>query len=117
MAPSYQADLVSVRKDRIGFPPARYVTTPELDLLVERADATDIDFVMVGGTKVVENGKAVLVDEQRIADRINELSDELYKPTPQARRRRELADLLNPHIETLCRRWYGIPITRPAPPS
>ena len=114
LAPGYQADLVSVRKDRIGFPPARYTTTPELDLVVERADATDIDFVMVGGTKVVENGEALLVDEDRIADRIAELSDELYKPTPEARRRRELADLMNPYIEELCRRWYRIPVERPA---
>ena len=114
LAPGYQADLISVRKDRIGFPPARYTTTPELDLLVERADATDIDFVMVGGTKVVENGEALLVDEDRLADRINELADDLYKPTPEARRRRELADLMNPHIEELCRRWYRIPVERPA---
>ena len=114
LAPGYQADLVSVRKDRIGFPPARYTTTPELDLVVERADATDIDFVMVGGTKVVENGEALLVDEDRLADRIAELSDELYKPTPEARRRRELADLMNPYIEELCRRWYRIPVERPA---
>ena len=114
LAPGYQADLISVRKDRIGFPPARYATTSELDLLVERADATDIDFVMVGGITVVEDGEVLLVDEHRLTDRINELADDLYKPTPEAQRRRELADLMNPHIEELCRRWYGIPVTRPA---
>ena len=26
----------------------------------------------------------------------------------------KLADLMNPHIEELCRRWNGIPVTRPA---
>ena len=81
---------------------------------MERADATDIDFVMVGGITVVEDGEVLLVDEHRLTDRINELADDLYKPTPEAQRRRELADLMNPHIEELCRRWYGIPVTRPA---
>ena len=114
LAPNYQADLVSVRMDRIGFPPARYATTPELDLLVERADATDIEFVMVGGTKVVEDGEALLINEDRITDRINELSDELYKPTSEARRRRELAGIMNTYVEELCRRWYTIPVERPA---
>ncbi len=114
LAPNYQADLVSVRMDRIGFPRARYATTAEIDLLVERADATDIEFVMVGGTKVVEDGQVLLVDEGRIADRIDELSHDLYKPTPEAQRRRELAGIMTPYIEELCRRWYAIPIERPA---
>lgn len=114
LTPGYQADLISVRKDRIFFPPTRYVGSPELDVLLDRADARDIEFVMVAGRKVVEDGEVVSVDEDRIVDRINELSDELYRPTPEAQRRRELADMMTPHVEELCRRWYSVPIERPA---
>ena len=114
LSPGYQADLVSFRTERIGFPAARYSDTSELDLLVERADVSDIEFVMVGGTKVVEDGELLLVDEHRIMDRISELSEDLYKPTAEAQRRRELAGQMTPYIEQLCRRWYRIPIERPA---
>lgn len=114
LEPGFQADLVSVRKDRISFPKARYARTPELDILLDRANAGDIDFVMVGGDKVVDDGRLVNVDEHKLRDRINELSEELYRPTPQADRRKELADLMNPYIEELCRRWYSVPVERPA---
>lgn len=114
LAPGYQADLVCFRTDRIGFPAARYVRTPAPDLLVERADAGDIEFVLVGGEMVVRDGDVLLVDEQRIIDRMNELAEDLYKPTAEARRRRELADLMTTHIEEICRRWYEIPVHRPA---
>ena len=69
---------------------------------------------MVGGDKVVDDGRLVNVDEHKLRDRINELSEELYRPTPQADRRKELADLMNPYIEELCRRWYSVPVERPA---
>lgn len=114
LAPGYQADLICFRTDRIGFPAARYARTPAPDLLVERADAGDIEFVTVGGEMVVRDGEVLLVDEQRIIDRINELAEDLYKPTAEARRRRELADLMTTHIEEICRRWYRIPVSRPA---
>ena len=54
------------------------------------------------------------VDEDRIVDRINELSDELYHPTPEAQRRRELADMMTRHIEEICHQWYSVPIDHPA---
>ena len=69
---------------------------------------------MVGGEMVVRDGDVLLVDEQRIIDRMNELAEDLYKPTAEARRRRELADLMTTHIEEICRRWYEIPVHRPA---
>ena len=114
LAPNYQADLVSVAHDRIGFPPARYATTPELDLLVERADATDIEFVMVGGTKVVEDGEALLINEDRITDRINRAFRRAVQAHVRSPAPRELAGIMNTYVEELCRRWYTIPVERPA---
>ena len=114
LTPGYQADLISVRKDRILFPSTRYTNHPDLDVLIDRADARDIEFVMVGGKKVVEDGEVLTVDEHKITDRINELSDELYHPTAEARRRRELAGMMTAHVEELSRRWYSMPIEQPA---
>ena len=114
LMPGYQADLVSVRKDRVFFPAPRYAAASELDVLLDRADARDIEFVMVGGEKVVENGKVLTVDESGIVDRINELAGDLYQPTPEADRRRELAAMMNEHVQELLDRWYAVPIDRPA---
>ena len=114
LSPGHGADLVSVRKDRVFFPDSRYANASDLDVLIDRADAQDIEFVMVAGEKVVEDGRLVRVDEDRILDRIRELSDDLYRPTPEAQRRRELAGMMNVHVERLIERWYAVPIERPA---
>jgi hypothetical protein len=112
--PGYQADLISVRKERIFFPSSRYGGDAELDVLLDRGNAGDIEFVMVGGDVIVRDGVVTTVDEGRITDRINELSEELYQPTPEAQRRRELAAMMNVHVEELIERWYSIPISDPA---
>ena len=114
LMPGYQADLISVRKERIFFPTSRYGGDAELDVLLDRGNAGDIEFVMVGGDVVVRDGVVTTVDEGRITDRINELSEELYQPTPEAERRRELAAMMNVHVEELIERWYSIPVTEPA---
>ena len=114
LTPGYQADLISIRTDRILFPSTRYVNHPDLDVLLDRADARDIEFVMVAGSKVVENGMVMNVDEDKLLDRIRELSDQLYYPTAEAERRRELASMMAVHVEELSRKWYSVPIEQPA---
>ncbi len=109
-----EADLLAVSKERIFFPEARYRDAKPLDVLLDRARASDIDVVMVGGRVVVEDGKTLLVDEDSIRARINELNEELYRPTPEASRRRELAQIMTPEIESLCERWYSQSVGIPA---
>lgn len=110
----YEADLLCVSTERILFPRTRYASCDVLDVLLDRADATDIDLVMVAGQVVVRGGEVATVDEAALVDRIAELADELYRPTPEADRRRELAALMTPDIERLCGRWYGMPIDHPS---
>jgi len=109
-----EADLLCVSRKRIFFPESRYRAADPLDVLLDRANASDIDFVMVGGRIVVEDGKTALVDEAAVRGRIEELTDELYRPTSEASRRRELAELMTPEIESLCERWYSQDVGLPA---
>ena len=79
-----------------------------------RINSSDIDVVMVGGRVVLEGGQVTLVDESAVVDRIRELAEQLYVPTAEAARRRELAGIMTPTIEALCRRWYSQPVGEPA---
>ena len=109
----YEADLLCVSKQRILFPKSRYANCNVLDVLLDRADASDIDLVMVAGRIVVQDGELTRIDEAALVARIAELTDELYRPTAEAARRRELAAIMTPAIESLCAQWYSIPVDRP----
>lgn len=109
-----EADLLCVSKKRILFPATRYRGADDLDVLLDRANASDIDVVMVAGRIIVEGGNVTTVDESAVVERIRELSEELYQPTPDATRRRELAGIMTPVIESLCQHWYSQPVGDPA---
>lgn len=114
LEPGSLADLICVDTGRIMFPRTRYERDRILDVLIDRADRTDIKLVMVDGRTVVENGKVLTVDEDHLIDRINEIADRLYRPTPEAARRRELAAMVRPLVMDLCGEWYERPVTEPA---
>lgn len=109
-----EADLLCVSKKRILFPATRYRGADVLDVMLDRANASDIDVVMVAGRVIVESGNVTTVDESALIERIRELSEELYQPSPDAVRRRELAAIMTPVIESLCRRWYSQSVGEPA---
>jgi 5-methylthioadenosine/S-adenosylhomocysteine deaminase len=108
------ADLVCIDTSRIMFPRARYPRERILDVVIDRADSSDIATVVVGGEVIVSNGKVLTVDEDQVVDRIREIEDRLYRPTPEAARRRELAQAMRPLVEELCVDWYSRPISEPA---
>lgn len=114
LAPGLHADLLCVRTGRLLFPPGRYAGTPILDVVLDRADATDIDIVMIHGRTVVEGGRVLTVDEHRVEDRIRELADTLYRATPESDRWLALANELVPYAQTIYDRWYSAPVTHPA---
>jgi 5-methylthioadenosine/S-adenosylhomocysteine deaminase len=58
LEPGKYADLLVVAKDRIFFPPGRYDTEPFLDVVLDRADAGDIDTVMAHGQVLMEGGRS-----------------------------------------------------------
>lgn len=114
LSPGSRADLLCVDKQRIFFPRNRYDAHPFLDVIIDRADAGDIVIVMIDGKVIVDHGTVTTIDEAKLRDRINELEDELYKPSAAADHRRALAGQMRPHVEELCNRWYDYEITEPA---
>lgn len=108
------ADLVCIDTSRVMFPRTRYHHDRILDVVIDRADHSDITAVMIGGRLVVEQGTVLTVDEDKVVDRINEIEDELYRPTPEAARRRELAAMVRPLVERTSGEWYSRPIDQPA---
>ena len=114
LEPGSLADLICIDTTRIMFPRTRYDRDRILDVLIDRADRTDIKLVMIDGRTVVDNGKVLTVDEDHLIDRINEIADRLYRPTPEAARRRELAAMVRPLVMDLCGEWYERAVTEPA---
>lgn len=115
LAPGTYADLLTVRKDRVFFPPKRYAPTPVLDVLLDRAEASDIDTVMINGRVVARGGRVTTVDEDAVVDRLGEITERLYPSSAESLRWLELAiEHLYPKALPLYQRWYDLPIAEPA---
>jgi 5-methylthioadenosine/S-adenosylhomocysteine deaminase len=114
LEPGSHADLLIVDTKRIRFPRTRYPRERILDVLIDRADASDISVVMIGGEVVVADGEVLTIDETALIDQIRAIEDRLYRPTPEAARRRELAAMMRPMVEEVCEDWYSRRITAPA---
>ena len=115
LVPGALADLLLVRKDRVFFP-GRYRAVDPLDVLIDRADGSDLDTVMVNGKVLLAGGRVLSVDEHTLEDRIAELAEEgrLYGSSPEADRWLQLAEALVPAANALYQRWYDVPIPEPA---
>jgi 5-methylthioadenosine/S-adenosylhomocysteine deaminase len=111
LAPGRYADLLIVRKDRIFFPPGRYDGEPFLDVVLDRAESSDIDTVMAGGRVLMAGGRVTIVDEDRVRDRFAEaMAQRVYRPSAQVRRWAELGRLVEPYLPEFYRPWYETPI-------
>ena len=87
LAPGMAADMVVIRKDRMCGPAGKFSDTPVIDIVVDRARASDIDTVLVAGRVVVERGAVVTVPEDRVWDRAAEILSRRIPPV-------EFADLV-----------------------
>ena len=63
LEPGRYADMLIVEKERILFPPGRYDAEPFLDVVLDRAESSDIDTVMVHGRVLMEGKRVTVVDE------------------------------------------------------
>lgn len=105
------ADLLILAKDRIFFPPGRYHAEPFLDVVLDRAESSDIDTVMVGGRVLMTGGEVTIVDENVVRERFAEaVSKRVYRPPAEVRRWAELGNLVEPYLPDLYRPWYETPI-------
>ena len=105
------ADLLVLDKDRILFPPGRYDAEPFLDVVLDRAEASDIDAVMVHGRVLVEDGHVTVVDEESVNQRFAEaVRERVYRVPDQVQRWAELGRLVEPYVIEFYRRWYDTPV-------
>ena len=105
------ADLLIVEKERIMFPPGRYEAEPFLDVVLDRAEASDIDAVMVHGRVLVEGGRVTVVDEDAVKDRFaSAVRDRVYRFPDEVQRWAELGELVEPHVIDFYQRWYDTPV-------
>jgi cytosine/adenosine deaminase-related metal-dependent hydrolase len=105
LAAGYQADVVVVDLARVTWPWVAPEADP-LELLVYRAEARDVDVVLVGGRVVVEGGRVTTLDEEA-------LGRELAAQLSTARRSEErsaLVEGLMPHLERYYADWVKGPL-------
>jgi 5-methylthioadenosine/S-adenosylhomocysteine deaminase len=100
-----------VEKERILFPPGRYDHEPFLDVVLDRADASDIDTVMVHGRVLMEGGRVTIVDEDAVKERFaSAVQDRVYRLPEHVRRWAELGGLVEPYVIDFYQRWYATPV-------
>jgi 5-methylthioadenosine/S-adenosylhomocysteine deaminase len=111
LEPGHLADLLLVKKDRVFFPPGRFDAEPALDVVLDRAEARDIDTVMVGGRTLMEGGVITVVDEAALRDRFAEaVLERVYTSTATTQRWAELGQLVEPAVVELFSDWYSVPV-------
>jgi 5-methylthioadenosine/S-adenosylhomocysteine deaminase len=111
LEPGKYADLLIVDSSRIFFPPGRYDSEPFLDVVLDRAESSDIDTVMVGGRVLMEGGQVTVVDETVVRERFAEaMAQRVYHPSAQVRRWAELGTLVEPYLPAFYRPWYETPL-------
>ena len=105
------ADLLVLSRDRIFFPPGRYDAEPVLDVLLDRAEAADIETVLVHGRILMEDGRVTIVDEDQVrAAFAAAVAQRVYRPSAQVRRWAELGTLVEPYLPEFYRPWYETPV-------
>ena len=102
LEPGKKADLITIRLDNITEP---YLDpeSPIVDALVYKAKGSDVDTVMIDGRVMVEGGRVISVNEQRMME---SLKGELSRPlSEEARSRRRTAEELKPYIKRFYEAW------------
>jgi 5-methylthioadenosine/S-adenosylhomocysteine deaminase len=105
------ADLLIVDKERILFPPGRYDHESFLDVVLDRAEASDIDTVMVHGRVLVKGGRVTIVDEGAVKERFAAaVRERVYQFPDHVLQWAELGRLVEPHVIEFYQRWYATPV-------
>ena len=110
LAPGYLADAIVIERRRIFHPHGRYDATPALDVILDRADQSDVVHVVINGRVVMRDRAITTVDENAILDRMNEALVMAPAPSAEARRGADLAELVAPELENIYEPFYRIPV-------
>ena len=102
LEPGKKADLITINLGSITEP---YLDpeSPIVDALVYKAKGSDVDTVMIDGRVMVEGGRVISVNEQRM---MQSLKGELSRPlSEEARSQRRTAEELKPYIKRFYEAW------------
>jgi hypothetical protein len=102
LEPGRRADLTLLRTDRVFAPRSRSDNWHPLDVILDKADARDIEAVMVDGQVIVRDGRVTTVDAGAVLDRHREEIDRReheLRTNPAIRREFvELPAILDEHV-------------------
>lgn len=111
LAAGKDADLLVIRKERVFYPPGKYARTPPLDVLLDRANATDIDQVMAAGQILLDGGTITTVDENLVRGAYAQAGrDRFWAATDAADRQRQLAAAVEPYVLAFYAGWDQVPV-------
>jgi 5-methylthioadenosine/S-adenosylhomocysteine deaminase len=110
LEPGRLADLLVMKKDRICYPPGRYDATPFVDVILDRAESSDIDSVLVNGKVLMEGGRVTIVDEDAVRARFAESVERIYAPSSERQRWVDLGRTVEPVVLDFYKRWYETPV-------
>jgi len=105
LEPGRRADLVVLRTGRVFAPRSRSSNWEPLDVILDKADARDIEAVLVDGRILVHDGHIRTVDADSVLDRHHEEIDRrerLLRDDPAIRREFvELPTMLDEHVTAM----------------
>jgi 5-methylthioadenosine/S-adenosylhomocysteine deaminase len=110
LAPGYLADAVLLKRERLFHPPGRYDATPVLDVLLDRADRTDVDHVVINGKVILRAGRFTTVDEQAIQDAMAEALARKMVRDERDQRWTELGPIADGALADIYEPWYALPV-------
>jgi 5-methylthioadenosine/S-adenosylhomocysteine deaminase len=111
LAPGRSGDLLILRKDRLLHPAPRYARTPVLDVILDRANATDIDQVLVAGRVLVDQGRVTSVDEAAVLAAYVEAGEQrLWAASAERDHARELAEAVESYVLAFYQGWDREPV-------
>jgi guanine deaminase len=102
LEPGYQADPVLLDRTRLYGSPYLNPSAPPDDVVVRRATASDVDHVLVAGRLVIEDGRAVGIDEAALERRVAASLEGVYEQLDSAD---AAFAQLEPHIASFYRAW------------
>lgn len=111
LTPGKDADLLVCRRDHVFWPAARYANADPLDVIVDRADQSDLETVLVKGRAVLRDGEITLVDEAKVrAAFADAAANRLYRFADDERRfGLELPAEIEPYVLDFYERWTEAP--------
>jgi 5-methylthioadenosine/S-adenosylhomocysteine deaminase len=112
LAVGKEADLVLVKRDRIYWPKGKYDAMPVLDVLLDRADATDVDSVMIAGKLVLDQGVITTMDEAKVRAHVEDtLANRMLVPESAVHERwGQLGREVEPYVFDFFKPWAELPV-------